>query len=82
MPIGCSLMKWPPGLLCASRAVSGRLGLWSLRLTGSSAELEPLDEFSQSFDCECSHAAWRSRSRDFGLWSFLKTLIVGGNLLE
>ncbi|CAJ1333128.1 unnamed protein product [Effrenium voratum] len=55
MPIGCSLMKWPPGLLCASRAVSGRLGLWSLRLKGSSAELEPLDEFSQSFDCECSH---------------------------
>lgn len=59
MPLGVSLMKWPPHLLCASRAINGRLGLWCLRLhaKGASvtAELEPLDEFSQSFDSECSH---------------------------
>lgn len=76
MPIGPTLMKWPPHLLCAARAQSGQLGLWCLRLRGLTdpledtsksrfcqrgdevnglvAELEPLDEFSQSFDCECS----------------------------
>eukprot|EP00438_Fugacium_kawagutii_P018908 Skav236694 [mRNA] locus=scaffold847:352591:353300:- [translate_table: standard] len=53
MPLGVSMMKWPPHLLCASRAINGRLGLWCLRLTlgdDATAELEPLDEFSQSFD--------------------------------
>jgi len=76
MPVGPTLLKWPPHLLCAARAQSGRLGLWILRLHGLGwnevkskssrtserseevngliAELEPLDEFSQSFDCECS----------------------------
>ena len=76
MPVGPTLMKWPPHLLCAARAQSGRLGLWCLRLRGLGlgdadqpssrfcergaevnglvAELEPLDEFSQSFDCECT----------------------------
>ena len=53
MPLGVSLMKWPPHLLCASRAINGRLGVWCLRLhlgVSVTAELEPLDEFSQSFD--------------------------------
>lgn len=58
MPLGLSMMKWPPDLLCASRAINGRLGLWRLRLNlhnGIKADLEALDEFSQSFDSECSH---------------------------
>ena len=65
MPVGPTLLKWPPQLLCAARAQSGRLGLWCLRLRGLGglgvdaenglvAELEALDDFSQSFDCECS----------------------------
>lgn len=58
MPLGVGLMKWPPHLLCASRAINGRLGLWCLRLNlgdAVTAELEPLDEFSQSFDSEWNH---------------------------
>jgi len=63
MPLGVGLMKWPPHLLCASRAINGRLGLWCLRLNlgdAVTAELEPLDEFSQSFD---SYLAWEVDGR-------------------
>lgn len=63
MPLGVGLMKWPPYLLCASRAINGRLGLWCLRLNlgdAVTAELEPLDEFSQSFD---SYLAWEVDGR-------------------
>lgn len=59
MPLGASLMKWPPDLLCASRGHTGRLGLWRLCLSlghETSAQLQPLDDFSETFDADCSGA--------------------------